>query len=146
MTPDIGDRRIEWKLGRLGTVTGDASMLRQVFANLLGNAVKYTVAGEIRLQTLTCGRFAVIRVQDTGPGIAPDALPHIFDRYRRAHAGGPAGAGLGLAIAHRLTERMGGTLEVESELGSGSTFTITLPLCETRLAPPEPARGESVAA
>ena len=127
-------------------VFADRNRLARVIGNLLGNAVKYTVAGEIRLQTLTCGRFAVIRVQDTGPGIAPDALPHIFDRYRRAHAGGPAGAGLGLAIAHRLTERMGGTLEVESELGSGSTFTITLPLCETRLAPPEPARGESVAA
>ena len=127
-------------------VFADRNRLARVIGNLLGNAVKYTVAGEIRLRTLSCGRSAVIRVQDTGPGIAPDALPHIFDRYRRAHAGGPAGAGLGLAIAHRLTECMGGTLEVESELGAGSTFTITLPLCEAHVAPSGDADGESVAA
>lgn len=127
-------------------VFADRNRLARVIGNLLGNAVKYTVAGEIRLRAMTCGRFAVVRVQDTGPGIAPEALPHIFDRYRRAHAGGPAGAGLGLAIAHRLTERMGGTLEVESELGVGSTFTITLPLCEAALASSDASDGESVAA
>lgn len=113
-------------------VFADRHRLARVIANLLGNACKYTVAGEIRVQTSARGRFAVIRVQDTGTGIAPDALPHIFDRYRRAHAGGPAGAGLGLAISHRLTERMGGMLEVESTLGVGSIFTVTLPLCASR--------------
>ncbi|MBY0278820.1 HAMP domain-containing histidine kinase, partial [Candidatus Binatia bacterium] len=113
-------------------VFADRHRLARVIANLLGNACKYTVAGEIRVHTMACGGFAVIRVQDTGTGIASEALPHIFDRYRRAHAGGPAGAGLGLAIAHRLTERMGGVLEVESTLGVGSTFTVTLPLCAAR--------------
>lgn len=113
-------------------VFADRHRLARVIANLLGNACKYTLAGEIRLQTMACGRFAVIRVQDTGTGIAAEALPHIFDRYRRAHAGGPAGAGLGLAIAQRITERMGGVLEVESTLGVGSTFTVTLPLCASR--------------
>lgn len=127
-------------------VFADRNRLARVIGNLLGNAVKYTVAGEIHLQTLACGRSAVIRVRDTGPGIAPDALPYIFDRYHRAHAGGPAGAGLGLAIAHRLTERMGGVLEVTSELGAGSTFTVTLPLCEAPLATSHDGAGESVAA
>jgi len=106
----------------------DRQRLLRILGNLLGNACKYTVAGEIRLEATVCGRFAVIRVRDTGPGIAPDAMPYIFDRFRRAHRGGPGGAGLGLAIAHRLTERMGGSLEASSELGVGSTFLVTLPL------------------
>jgi two-component system sensor histidine kinase BaeS len=114
-------------------VFADRHRLARVIANLLGNACKYTIAGEIHLQTRSNGRSAVIRVQDTGPGIAADALPHIFDRYRRAHAGGPGGAGLGLAIAHRLTECMGGTLDVASAVGVGSTFTVTLPLCDPRV-------------
>lgn len=126
-------------------VFADRHRLARVIANLLGNACKYTITGEIHLQTLSNGRSAVIRVQDTGPGIAAEALPHIFDRYRRAHAGGPGGAGLGLAIAHRLTECMGGTLEVESEVGVGSTFTVTLPLCDPRIAAPDET-DESVAA
>ena len=109
-------------------VLADRQRLARVLGNLLGNACKYTTAGEIRLQTANSGRFAVIRVQDTGSGIGAEALPFIFDRFRRAHEGGPAGVGLGLAIAHLLVERMGGTLEVESELGVGSTFTLTLPL------------------
>ncbi|MBM4246259.1 MAG: HAMP domain-containing histidine kinase [Deltaproteobacteria bacterium] len=123
-------------------VFADRHRLGRVIANLLGNACKYTVAGEIHVQTRSCGRHALIRVQDTGSGIAPDALPYIFDRYRRAHTGGPPGVGLGLAIARRLTERTGGTLEVESELGVGKTFTVTLPLCAAR----ETGANESVAA
>lgn len=120
-------------------VLADRQRLVRVLGNLLGNACKYTAAGEIRLQTVSCGRFAVIRVQDTGAGIAADEVPFIFDRFRRAHEGGPAGVGLGLAIAHRFVEHMGGTLDVETELGVGSTFTVTLPLAAVE-------RGESVAA
>lgn len=111
-------------------VLADRQRLLRVLGNLLGNACKYTQSGEIRLEATLCGRFARIAVRDTGPGIAPDAMPYIFDRYRRAHRGGPAGVGLGLAIAHRLTERMGGTLEASSALGFGSTFVVTLPLAE----------------
>jgi signal transduction histidine kinase len=111
-------------------VLADRQRLLRVLGNLLGNACKYTQSGEIRLEATLCGRFARIEVRDTGPGIAPDAMPYIFDRYRRAHRGGPAGVGLGLAIAHRLTERMGGALEASSTLGVGSTFVVTLPLAE----------------
>ena len=125
-------------------VFADRHHLARVIANLLGNACKYTSAGEIHLQTRSDGRCAMIRVQDTGPGIAAESLPHIFDRYRRAHAGGPPGAGLGLAIAHRLTECMGGTLEVTSEVGVGSTFTVTLPRHAPRAS--AGAADESVAA
>jgi len=110
------------------TVVADRHRLGRVLGNLLGNACKYTERGEIRLDVLRCGGFAVLRVTDTGPGIAPADLPHIFERYRRANDGGRGGVGLGLAIAHRLAQRMGGTLEVESELGVGSTFALLLPL------------------
>jgi signal transduction histidine kinase len=109
-------------------VLADRQRLARVLGNLLSNACKYTAAGAIRLETASRGRFAVIRVHDTGTGIPADAVPFIFDRFRRAHDGGPAGVGLGLAIAHRLVERMGGTLDVETELGVGSIFTIILPL------------------
>lgn len=115
-------------------VLADRQRLVRVLGNLLGNACKYTAQGEIRLDAMVCGRFAVIHVRDTGPGIAPDAVPYIFDRFRRAHRGGPPGVGLGLAIAQRLTERMGGTLEVSSELGVGSTFIVTLPLAAAERA------------
>ncbi|MEW6272504.1 MAG: ATP-binding protein, partial [Thermodesulfobacteriota bacterium] len=84
--------------------------------------------GEIRLEASRCGAFAVLRVTDTGPGIAAADLPYIFDRFRRANDGARGGVGLGLAIAHRLAERMGGTLEVESTLGVGTTFSLALPL------------------
>lgn len=120
-------------------VLADRQRLVRVLGNLLGNACKYTAAGEICLQTTSSGRFAVISVRDTGRGIAAEAVPFIFDRFRRAHRGGPAGVGLGLAIAHQLVENMRGTLEVETELGVGSTFTVTLPLAAAE-------RGESVAA
>lgn len=107
-------------------VLADRHRLGRVLANLLGNAAKYTERGEIALHAARRGDTAVIRVSDTGPGIPPEAVPFIFDRFRRAHDGG-RGAGLGLAIARRLTERMGGSLEVESTLGVGSTFSIVLP-------------------
>lgn len=120
-------------------VLADRQRLARVLGNLLGNACKYTAAGEIRLEVAASAGEAVIRVHDTGLGIAPDALPYIFERYRRAHDGGAGGVGLGLAIAHRLVECMSGRLEVASALGVGSTFTVTLPLAPA-------ARGESVAA
>lgn len=107
-------------------VLADRHRLGRVLANLLGNAAKYTERGEIALHAARRGDTVVIRVSDTGPGIPPEAVPFIFDRFRRAHDGG-RGAGLGLAIARRLTERMGGSLEVESTLGVGSTFSIVLP-------------------
>jgi signal transduction histidine kinase len=117
------------------SVIADRHRLTRVLGNLLGNACKYTERGEIRLEAVRRGDAAVVRVSDTGPGIAPTELPYIFDRFRRANDGGRGGVGLGLAIAHRLAERMGGTLEVESTPGTGSTFSLTLPLAAAERTP-----------
>jgi len=115
------------------TVRGDALRLGQVVTNLVGNAVKFTPAGgDITVRLERVGNDARLTVRDTGLGIDPDLLPHIFDRFRQADAGGSrrqAGLGLGLAIVHNLVELHGGTVKAESDgPGRGATFTVTLPL------------------
>jgi signal transduction histidine kinase len=117
--------------------TGDTGRVRQVLVNLLGNAVKFTPVGGVI--TVTTGVRSVdaltwgeIRVSDTGPGIAPTERTAIFEPYYRSEATALLpGVGLGLAISHGLVQQMGGTLDLESELGAGSTFTIRLPLLVT---------------
>jgi signal transduction histidine kinase len=116
------------------TVAGDAGRLRQVLINLLGNAVKFTAAGEV---VVRLGRepspaddIALrIAVTDTGIGIAPDALPRIFQPFAQAEtttASRYGGSGLGLAICQQLVELMGGRIQVQSEPDRGSTFTFTV--------------------
>jgi PAS domain S-box-containing protein len=117
-------------------VNGDASRLQQVFWNLLSNAVKFTPR-EGRIQVgLTCADGqAAVRVTDTGAGIAPEFLPHVFDRFRQADASTTrrfGGLGLGLSIVKQLAELHGGTVTAESEgPGRGATFAVTLPLART---------------
>lgn len=112
-------------------VLGDAVRLHQVFTNLLQNAVKYSPpGGTITLMLRQKKGQAVITVQDTGIGIAPEHLPRVFDRFYqvdtgRSHAEG--GAGLGLSIAKSIVEAHGGQIAVTSEAGVGSTFQIALP-------------------
>jgi PAS domain S-box-containing protein len=123
----------------------DGRRLRQVLLNLLGNAVKFTEAGEVRLaieRTNDTLRFAV---SDTGPGIEPDALTEIFAAFAQTKSGAAAGGtGLGLAICDRLITRMSGQLKVESTLGVGSRFWFELPLEHGRPAPrSEPDEAES---
>jgi signal transduction histidine kinase len=114
-------------------VCADRDRLRQILANLLGNAVKFTHAGTIELRAdrdTTCVR---IGVRDTGIGIAPADHEHVFEPFRQvegAHA--RLGAGLGLAISRRLSTLMNGALTIESALGAGSTFWLTLPAWCTR--------------
>lgn len=106
----------------------DRERLLQVLSNLLGNALKFTAAGgsvDVRVRRLE-GDVRV-EVQDTGMGIDPAALPHIFDRYWQARPSGRAGAGLGLAIARGIVEAHGGRIEAESEPGRGATFWFDLP-------------------
>jgi signal transduction histidine kinase len=106
-------------------VPGVAGQLRQIFLNLVSNAVKFT-----RRITDGDGRgWVEIRVTDTGVGIAPEELSRVFDRFYRGDAarGRSGGTGLGLAIARLLVERHGGKIDVQSRLGVGSQFTITLP-------------------
>ena len=100
----------------------------------MDNALVHTPAGTpVTLTASAADARAVFSVRDSGPGIAPEALPHIFERFYRGQASRTGrGAGLGLAIARELVEAQGGTITVESELGQGSAFTITLPA-----APPD---------
>ncbi len=118
-------------------VHGDAARIRQILINLVGNAVKFTERGEVSLEvTLEASgepssctvRFAV---RDTGIGIAPDTQLRIFDAFEQAdgsHTRRYEGTGLGLAISRQLAEMMGGGISVASTPGSGSTFTLLLPL------------------
>ncbi len=115
-------------------VSGDPARLSQVLANLLGNAVKYTEAGGvIEIGVKRKDREAVISVSDTGAGIAPELLPHVFDLFMQGgpvHAGG---LGIGLALSKQLLELHGGKLEARSEgVGRGSTFVLRLPLALAR--------------
>ncbi|WP_163991880.1 ATP-binding protein [Pyxidicoccus caerfyrddinensis] len=106
----------------------DRVRVLQVLGNLLGNAVKFTGAGgELAVGARTRGLAVAFHVRDTGAGIAPEALPHIFDRYWQARDAASRGTGLGLAIAKGLVEAHGGTIQAQSTLGEGSTFTFTLP-------------------
>jgi signal transduction histidine kinase len=116
-------------------IVTDVVRLRQVLLNLLGNAVKFTERGEVRLEVDWHGGALQAAVIDTGPGIAADELQSIFEEYRRGRGtDGVRGVGLGLNIARRLTELLGGTVDVESEVGRGSRFWVSLPTTETTLA------------
>lgn len=115
------------------TVLGDANRLQQVVGNLLSNALKFTpTGGLVQAQLERDETQARIIVTDTGQGIGPEFLPHVFDRFRQANSTSTrthGGLGLGLAIVRHLTELHGGRVEVESPgLGQGATFIIKLPL------------------
>ena len=123
---------------QLPLVLADIDRVEQVLVNLLGNAITYTKAGSIIVQAWTQADEENSRVTrlwmavtDTGIGISPEDLPHVFERFWRAeksrnqHTGG---TGIGLAISKRLIELQGGQIEVESQLGVGSTFRFYLPL------------------
>ena len=118
---------------RLPKVLADPDRVEQVLVNLIGNAIAHTKAGKItvRAWTATGARCLWIAVTDTGVGIAPENLPHVFERFWRAEKSRNqqvGGTGIGLAISQRLVELQGGEIAVESELGQGSTFRFSLPL------------------
>lgn len=117
-------------------VSGDEARLRQVVSNLVGNAVTHTPPGTpVRIGVGTSGDRAVLEIADQGPGMTPDQASRVFDRFYRADRSrdrsGGANAGLGLAIALSLTQAHGGTVELETSLGQGATFRLSLPLAET---------------
>ncbi len=113
-------------------VHGDADQLKQVLVALLDNALKYTpYEGSISLSLTTDEHYAIVKVIDTGIGISPDDLPHIFERFYRAdraRSRNRGGSGLGLAIVQSIVLEYQGTIEAESAPGKGSTFTMRLPL------------------
>lgn len=133
----------------LGRLAADGDRLQQVVWNLLSNAVKFTPAGgRVQLSAVRDEERVTLRVQDSGQGIDPSFLQHVFDPFRQADASpsrSHGGLGLGLAIAKQLVVAHGGTIRVESEgLGKGATFTTELPLRAgdgaepRRLSPPHP--------
>jgi len=131
----------------LPPVWADAARLTRVFDNLVTNALKFTPReGRITLSASSYGDQVEIRVADTGRGIAPDQLEHIFDRFYRAeHGQRTGGLGLGLAIAKDLVTAHGGMIWAESELGQGTVFHFTLPLAmPTAVSQPTQAPSETI--
>jgi signal transduction histidine kinase len=107
----------------------DYDRVLQVFSNLIGNAVRHTPrGGRIAVSATRAEGVVRFEVQDTGSGIAPDDLPHVFDRFRRGTNAAGAGLGLGLYIAKGIVEAYGGSIGAQSRAGEGSVFFFTLPV------------------
>jgi heavy metal sensor kinase len=113
-------------------VTGDAGWLERLILNLLDNAIKFTPAqGRIVVRVRSDGESAVLEVEDNGVGIAPEALPHVFERFYRADparsSSGTEGVGLGLSLVKWIADRHSATLGVQSQPGQGARFTVEFP-------------------
>lgn len=150
--PQAQAKGVEWRLDWAEDLPahwiGDGARIRQILLNLTGNAVKFTKLGWVRLAVDRCPEGVRFRVEDTGPGIAPELRERLFETFVQGEQSpslGMAGSGLGLAISRSLVERMGGGISLDTDFGGGSTFTVVLPLRETaqpgRLAAPSRATG-----
>jgi signal transduction histidine kinase len=114
----------------LPKVSGEQNQLARVLTNLLSNAIRYTPAGTVQVKTFTDYRGLCVEVKDTGIGIDPDDLPHLYDRFYRGKAVSQSkiiGSGLGLAIVKEIVELHDGQIQVESAVGQGTTFRVWLP-------------------
>ena len=112
-------------------VASDAAKCRHILQNLIGNAIKFTETGKVEITTFASSTSITVKVADTGIGILPEHREHIFNEFTQADGSTSrrfGGTGLGLAIARKYAQLLNGLVEVESELGSGSVFTLTLPL------------------
>jgi PAS domain S-box-containing protein len=125
-------------------VSGDRDRLLQVFENLIGNAIKFTKpGGRITVGAAPRDDEIVFRVADTGPGIAPESLPHVFDRFWQATSAKGHGAGLGLPITKGIVEAHGGRIWVESTPDRGTTFSFTIPEATPEHGRPSEPGGSS---
>ena len=128
------EKGLSCQLGQIQdlVVKGDAARLRELFMNLLDNAIRYTPApGTVSVSLHREGEMAIVAIKDTGVGIAAEDMPFIFERFYRvdkARSRAQGGTGLGLAICRYIAEAHGGKIEVESQVGVGSTFSVWLPL------------------
>lgn len=117
-------------------ITGDVARLQQILVNLINNAVKFTEKGSIHMSILRPDKkHWSLGIADTGIGIPENELPTIFEAFRQVDSTATrkyGGFGLGLSIVKQLTELMGGNISVNSRLGVGSSFTVTLPLTQAR--------------
>lgn len=108
-------------------IMADPERLFQVLSNLVGNAIKFTPKkGQVHVKAVAVDGYVKISVTDTGNGIAPEQLPHVFERYWRIREGNPSGTGLGLYISMGIIKAHGGDLQARSELGKGSEFIFTV--------------------
>jgi CheY-like chemotaxis protein len=134
--------RLVKRLGVLPTIEANEGRLGEVFLNLLINAAQSLPDGaaqenEIRVTTSVVGDHVRVEISDTGSGIAPEHVPHLFEPFFTTKPAG-VGTGLGLSICHGIVTKMGGTIQVASQPGLGSKFTVTLPIGQAR-APERPA-------
>lgn len=132
----------EFAPGLPATLAGDPTRLRQVINNLLNNAIKFTPAGEVKLLARTEADRLIVGVRDTGPGIAAEMQPVIFDRFRQASTfitREHGGTGLGLALVREVVALMGGAVRLESAPGEGAYFEFWIPL----VSPAAPTEGRS---
>ncbi len=116
-------------------ISADRDRIKQVFLNLISNAIQYTPSGStVDVSMKRTDHMVKVTVSDNGPGISPEDLPHIFDRFYRGEKSrqrsNTTGAGLGLSIARYIVLKHGGTIEASSQEGKGTTFTVTLPILE----------------
>ncbi len=115
----------------------DRDMWEKIVLNLVSNAFKFTFEGEITVNVAQVGHTAELRVRDTGVGIPPEEIPHLFDRFHRVpntRSRTHEGSGIGLALVHELVKLHGGSMRVDSALGRGSTFFVSIPLGQAHLA------------
>ena len=142
---------LDWQTGLPGAVIGDEARVRQVVANFVSNALKFTQAGGVRVAVRGAAVGETVRlkifVQDTGTGIAAGELGGVFERYVQSASGraqGAKGTGLGLAITRELAELMGGSVGVTSRVGEGSCFHVALDLARADAPAPRDAQPEPV--
>ncbi len=121
----------------------DRTRVRQILINLLSNAARVVQRGGVTINAHCHGSAAVIEVRDTGPGIAPEDLPYIFEEFRQAAPmrDGHIGSGLGLTVSRRFAEMHGGTMHAESVVGEGSSFFLELPLAPTEATATDHGQG-----
>lgn len=133
-----GEKRIEIERPTTSpaSISGVPQLLAQVVDNLIGNAIKFAPEDSVvRVEVTPGADGTILSVTDSGPGIPPDALPHLFDRFYRVPGTGTQGSGLGLALVREVVESLQATVKVESTLGEGSTFVVEFPFPERSREP-----------
>ncbi len=131
------DAELRWEACPDLTLETDRRKLKIVLKNLVGNALKFTAQGEVVVRCRTAEGQCRFEVRDTGVGIVPEAIPHVFEMFRQVDSSDTrsyGGAGLGLYIVKSLVVQLGGTVFVESEVGKGSTFSVALPLAQPHVS------------
>lgn len=146
--PQAAEKGLELAIERSGEgVHTDAELLRRLLGNLVSNAIRYTQRGEVRISCARHGKLVAIDVADTGIGIPPDQVERVFEEFYQVDRGTqrPEGLGLGLSIVRRLQQLLGCEVKVESLVGKGTTFRVTIPHAEIAHSVAEDLVGASAA-